>query len=214
VQSQFSIASRAQKLVAAIAQGLDDESMEADKPMDDDERVLYDINNRLLVRKHEPDTLYAHHYREYMGDGDDGYWNSERLYFSGFKALCARLVDSIYHKADVLIGTPEAVRTFSIEYPEVIPEVIWVDEAFSMTEPETLIPIMAYPNAAVKMLTGDDSQGGPIVESIDAHRIKNEEKVFVAQFGEQLGRSLLERLIRVGAPVHHLTHEDDVRHAS
>jgi hypothetical protein len=96
------------------------------------------------------------------------------------------MVDRRYEEADVLLGTPESMHILVSRNARLNVSVIWIDEAFTMTEPEILIPLTIFPRATARFMTGDDKQCEPVVVSMHAHKTREDGKVFCAQFSPQL----------------------------
>ncbi|ETS85377.1 hypothetical protein PFICI_03402 [Pestalotiopsis fici W106-1] len=114
------------------------------------------------------------------------------------RGLLKKARNEEYLAADVLLSTPEAWFNLSCQKLPMKITALWIDESFRMTEPEALIGLQHAHQAKVRFMTGDNEQHKPIVKSIDAHKSKDDDRVFCAQFGSQLGLALPSRMMAAG----------------
>lgn len=84
--------------------------------------------------------------------------------------LVSQQFERILRGAQVVIGTSTAIYTYKGKFPDwccTINTVV-IEEAGRMPEPETYIPFWVFPNAKLRILSGDHKQSSPLVFSKDA----------------------------------------------
>ncbi|KAI1494997.1 AAA domain-containing protein [Biscogniauxia mediterranea] len=106
-----------------------------------------------------------------------------------FKQLCEDLIK----EADIIIATPCVLASLGNK-KLTNPAVIWFDEAYRATEPSQLILFTQFPDALMRISSGDGIQGKPLVLSENSHLGRDEDTLFVNQFGQQLSKSLPMRM--------------------
>ncbi|KAI0125755.1 P-loop containing nucleoside triphosphate hydrolase protein [Xylariales sp. AK1849] len=146
------------------------------------DELVTEIRDLEALQRDDPETFYATNYKEYI-------------------KLTTQLIKDEYESADFLLGTPEAVHQLACQNLAITPSVIWIDEVFRMTEPDTLIALTAFPQVAARILTGDIAQCRPIVKSMNASLGRDVDTAFCAQFGEQLHTAMAARWYRGGFKV-------------
>jgi hypothetical protein len=99
-------------------------------------------------------------------------------------AALRELKTAVLTSAKVILTTPEAFQKIVNQRTDKLCfQVLWMDEAFRMTEPETLIGLAGTPFAALRMFPGDVQRCSPIVKSELAHLTRDKSKAFASQLG-------------------------------
>ncbi|KAI6305656.1 hypothetical protein MCOR34_008450 [Pyricularia oryzae] len=84
--------------------------------------------------------------------------------------LVTQQFERILRGAQVVIGTSTAIYTYKGKFPDWCSTIntVVIEEAGRMPEPETYIPFWVFPNAKLRILSGDHKQSPPLVFSKDA----------------------------------------------
>ncbi|KAI3317883.1 hypothetical protein HD806DRAFT_550074 [Xylariaceae sp. AK1471] len=117
--------------------------------------------------------------------------NGQKQYQKHMTALIKRE----YRQASVVVCTPYTASTLD---NVIKPNILWVDEAFRVTEPSSMIPIAIWPDLTLKALSGDAKQL-PLVLTTNTHLSKSEEEYFLNPFAPQLEKTFASRLIESNA---------------
>ncbi|KAH8842859.1 hypothetical protein MCOR21_003382 [Pyricularia oryzae] len=85
-------------------------------------------------------------------------------------SLVTQQFERILLEAQVVIGTSTAIYTYKGKFPDWCSTIntVVIEEAGRMPEPETYIPFWVFPNAKLRILSGDHKQSPPLVFSKDA----------------------------------------------
>ncbi|KAI0026276.1 hypothetical protein F4780DRAFT_774473 [Xylariomycetidae sp. FL0641] len=115
------------------------------------------------------------------------------------------VINMILSQADAVVCTP--VGAYHLQKLETTfdPRIIWVDEVFRSREASAYAVLSTFKHAKVRLLSGDQHQGRPLVLSRNAHKSKTRDNWFCNPFGPQLEMSLAHRMLRANASqVHQL----------
>ncbi|KAK7992140.1 hypothetical protein PG988_000934 [Apiospora saccharicola] len=119
--------------------------------------------------------------------------------------LFAALEAIVINQADYIIGTPVALNQLGKRTDvDIVVSHIFIDEAFRMSEPDTLAILSAFKDVPFRSLAGDREQLGPLVLSSRADHDQKSETFFCSVFARQLLISFASRWAQAGVDVTYL----------
>lgn len=142
--------------------------------------------NRLLLR------------REHISTGFHGGSLKKDL-----RRLLNKLVKFIYARSDLILATPFVANSL-VHKLEHSPAVIWIDEAWRMTEPDALIALAGFPRALIRLQSGDIEQLKPFCATLHSGETDDKDRWLVNQFARQLATPLAKRATQSGHDVVYL----------
>ncbi|KAK7963349.1 hypothetical protein PG988_010323 [Apiospora saccharicola] len=119
-----------------------------------------------------------------------------------YRQLWKELIVEIIENADIVVATPVAAKQLAdMRERPFEPKIIWSDDVGGTTEASALAPLAFFPEARLRILSGDP-ESEVVTPSLQAARKPKGSKMhFVNRYARQLGTSIIERMERGGAPV-------------
>lgn len=108
---------------------------------------------RVLDDPSIPAAQEFHTIRSYLETDPARYWKE---YHKDCLRLLREITNVIYNNADIILCTPVVAKTLSKSKAfQFKPTIVWVDEAYRVTEPSTMAAFVSFPEAAFRVMSGD-----------------------------------------------------------
>lgn len=130
-------------------------------------------------------------------DPDTFYRNS---CYKALRDVLKKLVQFVYARSDLILTTPFVANSL-VRKLKHSPAIIWIDEAWRMTEPDALIPLAGFPQALIRLQSGDADQLQPFCATLRSHETDDKDRRLVNQFARQLATPLAKRATKSGHDV-------------
>ncbi|KAK8034005.1 hypothetical protein PG993_009000 [Apiospora rasikravindrae] len=122
-----------------------------------------------------------------------------------YRTLWEKLIIKIIANADICVATPVAAKQLaSLHEQPFKPRVVWSDDVGRTTEAAALAPFMFFPDAQLRILSGDPESEVMTPSADGAKKPEDNKAYFVNRYALQLGTSILKRMDQGGASVSRL----------
>ncbi|KAK8113592.1 hypothetical protein PG984_014118 [Apiospora sp. TS-2023a] len=119
-----------------------------------------------------------------------------------YRQLWKELIVEIIENADIVVATPVAAKQLAdMRERPFKPKIIWSDDVGGTTEASALAPLAFFPDARLRILSGDPESEVVTPSLQAAQKPKGSKMHFVNRYARQLGTSIIKRMERGGAPV-------------
>ncbi|KAK7752581.1 hypothetical protein SLS62_005549 [Diatrype stigma] len=151
--------------------------------------------NKLIAARHANQLLHEKHMDPVefrLGD-----------IYKELREVLRQLVKYVYVRSDFILATPFVANSL-VRKLENRPAAVWIDEAWRMAEPDALIGLAGFPEALIRIQSGDAMQLPPFCMSLDAHKTLDKSRWLANQFGAQFVTSMAKRATECGHDVTYL----------
>ena len=104
-----------------------------------------------------------------MREHDPEGFRGDYLY-ENVRAVLENLVKIVYARSDLILATPFVADSLVHKLERSL-AVIWVDEAWRMTEPDASIPLAGFPRALTRLQSDDAKQLQPCCATLLLHSL-------------------------------------------